>query len=134
MRPTLQFCVPCFAYDDGEGTKPPSFQYIFYELPFPQFPAKFPDPGFIIAVGWTNGQGDFTQAVNILSPDKRTPILATGNQPLNLSDQSTPRMGVFWFKDAAFKEPGTYWVQTCLNGEPVLEIPLPVRLAEAPAK
>lgn len=140
-RPSLQFSVPCLAVVEEKG--PPTFQGIFFELPFPQFPFKFPGKGFFVANGWCSGQGRFAQELKILKPDKKTELIKTGKQPFELKEQETPFMAVNLFQDLVFETPGTYYIQISLADEQggiknELEYPLVIRLAEgasnAPAK
>ncbi len=132
-RPSLQFSVPCLSVTEKDG--PPSFSSIFFELPFPQFPFKFPGKGFFIANSWCNGQGRFAQEIKIYKPDRKTELIKTGKQPFELKEETTPFMAVNLFQDAVFETPGTYWVETTLadsqGGLKVeLEYPLVVRLAD----
>ncbi len=131
-RPSLQFSVPCLAVtEDDKG--PPSFNRIFYELPFPEFPFRFPKPGFFIANGWCNGQGNFVQSMRILTPEKKT-LIETGNQPFELKEVETPFMAINLFQDLPFEKPGTYWIHIYLDGELAVEYPMVVRLAEGAQK
>ncbi|MBI3925013.1 MAG: hypothetical protein HY319_05690 [Armatimonadetes bacterium] len=125
-RPSLQFSVPCLEVADEEG-KPPSFKWLFYELPFPQFPFKV---SFFVANGWCNGVGDYIQSMSILQPDKQNVLVETGKQPFKLSERSVPFMAVNFFQDIIFEEPGVYWMQVFLNGGMILEYPLTVRRVE----
>lgn len=122
--PSLQFSVPCLEVRDEEG-KPPSFGYLFYELPLPEFPFKV---DFYVANGWCNGQGKFIQSMSILRPDK-TPMVETGDQPFELKDAATPFMAVNFFQGVVFEKPGMYWFRVSLGGRKVLEYPLTVREA-----
>lgn len=122
--PFLQFSVPCLEVVDTEG-KPPSFNYLFYELPLPEFPFKV---DFFVANGWCNGTGKFTQSMMILKPDKTT-MVETGDQPFELKESVTPFMAVNFFQGIVFEKPGTYWFRVQLGGKKVLEYPLTVREA-----
>lgn len=133
IRPKLQFSVPCLSVTEDQG--PPSFHSIFYELPFPEFPFKFPGKGFFIANTWCNGQGRFAQELKILKPDKKKEVVKTGKQPFELKEQEVPFMAINLFQDVVFEEPGTYWIQISLADEKggiqvELEYPLVVRLAD----
>lgn len=133
-RPALQFSVPCLEVNEEKG--PPSFNYIFYELPFPQFPFKFPDnAGFFIANGWCNGQGEYKQRMKIFGPKTSTslldeaPLVDTGEQPFSLKERETPFMAINFIQGMEFKGPGTYRIQVLLNDEVALEYPMVVRQA-----
>ena len=136
-RPSLQFSVPCLSVDEKNG--PPTFSSIFFELPFPKFPYKFPGRGFFITNSWINGTGRFAQEIKIYKPDHKTDIIKTGKQPFELKDERTPFMAVNLFQDAVFETPGVYWVEITLadqNGvlKVELEYPLSVRLADEAKK
>jgi len=122
--PSLQFSVPCLEIVDTEG-KPPSFNFLFYELPLPEFPFKV---DFYVANGWCNGQGKFIQSMQILKPDKTT-MVETGDQPFELKESVTPFMAVNYFQGIVFEKPGTYWFRVNLAGRKVLEYPMTVREA-----
>jgi hypothetical protein len=120
--PALQFSVPCLEVVDEEQ-KPPCFNYLFYELPLPEFPYNV---SFYVANGWCNGKGSYVQSMQILNPD-RSPLVQTGDQPFQLADPHTPFMAVNFFQGIAFAKPGVYWFQVFLSGRKVLEYPLTVR-------
>lgn len=129
--PHLQFSVPCLNVDDQKG--PPSFQYVFYELPFPQFPFAFPEgEGFYVANGWCNGSGSHVQRMKILDPSKQRVLVDTQDQPFTLKKAEEPFMAVNFITGMQFEGPGTYWMQVYLDGNLRLEYPLPVRKAETP--
>lgn len=125
-HPALQFSVPCLEVTDEEG-KPPSFKWLFYELPFPQFPFKV---SFFVANGWCSGTGSHVQSMTILLPDKRTELVKTGDQPFELTDKAVPFMAVNFFQDIVFENPGVHWMRVFLDGQQKLEYPLTVRKAE----
>lgn len=129
MKPKLQFSIPCLEVREDQG--PPSFLRIFYELPFPVFPIKFPEPGFFVVNGWCYGKGEFVQSMKILKPDK-TELISTGPQKFTLPDELVPFMAVNLFAEVIFETPGTYWNQVFLENEMVLEYPLTIRKAEFP--
>lgn len=131
MKPSLQFSIPCLEVKEDGG--PPSFLRVFYELPFPAFPFKFPAPGFFIANGWCNGKGDFIQSMKLLKPDKKSILIQTGDQPFTLKEAGTPFMAVNLLAEVEFQTDGTYWIQVSLNNELKLEYPLVVRKAEIKA-
>ncbi len=143
MKPSLQFSVPCFQVAEDKD-HPPSFNYIFYELPFPRFPFppregepeydtykdKWTNWGFYITNGWCNGSGDFIQSMQILKPDKSTALVKTGDQPFKLANPETPFMAINLFQGIRFEEAGTHWVQVFLDNKLALEYPLVIRKAE----
>lgn len=124
MKPSLQFSVPCL--EVKEENKPPTFAYLFYELPLPEIPIKCPP--FFINNGWCNGQGNYQQEIKILSPDKKEVIIETGKQDFALDTNYVPQLIVNQFDQVLFKEAGYYWVQVLLNGTIELEYPITVRL------
>ena len=126
-KPSLQFSIPCLGVTEDEG--PPSFNRIFYELPFPEFPFTFPGPGFFICNGWCNGEGEFNQKMKLIKPDKSV-LVETGDQPFKLAEVETPFMAINLFQQIVFEVEGTYWIQIFLDDELALEYPLVVRKAE----
>lgn len=129
-RPRLQFSVPCLQVNDDKG--PPSFMYVFYEMPFPEFPFAFPEgQGFYVANGWCNGLGGHVQRMKILSPKKES-LVDTGDQPFTLKKSEEPFMAVNFISGMKFDTPGVYWLQVYLDNQLALEYPMPVRKADAP--
>lgn len=128
IEPSLQFSVPCLEVPQEEG-RPPSFHYLFYELPLPEFPYRVT---FFVCNGWCNGQGRFVQSTRILKPDHVTPVVETGEQPFELAERETPFMAVNCFQEIPFESPGVHWIQVNLDGEMRLEYPLVVRQADRP--
>ena len=130
-KPRLQFSIPCLQVDEEKG--PPSFMYVFYEIPLPEFPFRFPQgQGFYIANGWCSGTGGHAQRIRILGPDKNE-IVDTKDQPFTLKSTEEPFMAVNYIQEMPFEKPGVYTVQVLLDGQTVLEYPLPVRKAEGKA-
>lgn len=123
-KPSLQFSVPCLNVKDPDD-QPPSFEYLFYELPLPEFPFK---ASFYIANGWCSGTGTHQQSMKILKPDGNT-LVETGLQDVTLKDQNTPFMAVNYFPDLVFEGPGVYKVEVFLGESKVLTYPLTVRKA-----
>ena len=130
-RPRLQFTVPCLNVDDSKG--PPSFNFVFYEMPFPEFPFQFPDgQGFYVANGWCNGKGDHVQRMKILDPSKQKVLVDTGDQPFSLKTSEEPFMAVNFISGMKFEAPGTYWIRVLLDNQVAIEYPMPVRKVEKP--
>jgi len=130
-QPSLQFSVMCLDLIEEER-KPPTFQYLFYELPFPHLPFRM--DRFHVINCWSNGEGQYKQEVKILDPARKEVFIKTGEQNFNLEDPFTPQLMINVFADLEFKEQGHYWVQTFLNDKMVLEYPLTVRLVETGQK
>ncbi|MBM3463804.1 MAG: hypothetical protein FJX76_17035 [Armatimonadetes bacterium] len=127
-RPRLQFSVPCLQVEDEKG--PPSFKYVFYEMPFPEFPFAFPEgQGFFVANGWCNGLGAHVQRMKILDSSKKD-LVDTGDQPFNLKKAEEPFMAVNFISGMKFDGPGVYWIQIYLDNQLALEYPLPIRNAD----
>ena len=123
-KPSLQFSVPCLNVKDPSD-QPPSFEYLFYELPLPEFPFK---ASFYIANGWCSGQGTHQQSMKILKPDG-TVLVETGLQEVALANANTPFMAVNYFPDLVFEGEGVYKVEVYLSNSKVLTYPLTVRKA-----
>lgn len=129
--PALQFSVMCLDLLEEER-KPPSLQYLFYELPFPHLP--FHMDRFHVINCWSNGTGDYKQSVKILVPDRSKTFIETGEQTFSLEDPYTPQLMINVFADLEFQQDGHYWVQNFLGSQLVLEYPLTIRLVEGGTK
>lgn len=120
----LQFSVPCYEVD-YEQKKAPSFQYIFYDLPFPQLPQYV---GFHVANGWIGGTGlGLHQVIKILKPDG-TVHLETPKQPLEFKDQYTPFLAINRFPDIPFETEGYYWIVVYLEDQEQVRYPISSRV------
>lgn len=129
--PALQFSVMCLDLVEEER-KPPTLQYLFYELPFPHLP--FTMDRFHVINCWSNGQGSYKQAVKILNPSKTKVFIETGEQAFTLEDPFTPQLMINVFADLKFETEGHYWVQNFMNDRLVLEYPLTVRVVGSAPK
>jgi hypothetical protein len=121
--PVLQFSVPCLEVTD-EPKKPPSLNFLFYELPLPELPYVI---SFYVANGWCNAKGKFVQRMKILRPDKSRVVVETGNQDFELTDISTPFMAVNFFQKITFEEEGIYWFQVFLGDRKAVEYPITIK-------
>ncbi len=130
-EPSLQFSVMCLDLVEEER-KPPTLQYLFYELPFPHLPFRM--DRFHVINCWANGEGSYKQAVKILKPDRSTLFIETGEQTFSLENAFTPQLMINVFADLEFQEEGHYWIQNFLNSKLVVEYPLTVRLVEGEKK
>lgn len=129
--PSLQFSVMCLDLVEEER-KPPTLQYLFYELPFPHLPFRM--DRFHVINCWANGQGQFKQSVKILNPSKSKVFIETGEQNFALEDPYTPQLMINVFADLEFQQDGHYWLQNFLNDRLVLEYPLTVRVVDSGPK
>ncbi len=123
MKPSLQFSIPFLNLPDN-GKKPPTFEYIFFELPSAEFPFKIDK--FYIANGWCSGKGRYNQVMKIVRPNGTT-LVNTGGQIVELKSADEPFMILNNLQDIEFSEPGIYKIQIFLDDELVLEYPLPIR-------
>jgi hypothetical protein len=128
QTPSLQFSVMCLDLVEEEK-RPPTLQYLFYELPFPSLP--FQMDRFHVINCWANGIGDFKQSVKILTPSKDKVFIETGEQAFTLEDPYTPQLMINVFQELQFEEEGHYWVQNFLDGKLVLEYPLTIRVIQS---
>ena len=127
MKPSLQFSVPCLNIP-GDGSRPPTFEGIFYELPSPEFPFRL---DFFLANGWCAGLGRFVQEVRVLRPDGQS-MAQTGQQAFELTSETQPYMIVNQFQGFQFQAPGVYRIQVLLDGEVRLDYPLEIRQIDMP--
>lgn len=115
IKPHLQYSVPCLGFDESKG--PPSFMFVFYELPLEQFPYRFPETaGFFVVNGWVGGQGTFQQRL-VLKADAETVLVDTDKRPFTMEDGKTPFMSVNFVQGIEFPRPGAYTVEVYLDDE-----------------
>lgn len=125
--PSLQFSFLCLGVDEQQG--PPCFNYVFYELPLPEFPYRFPETaGFFLVNGWSGAAGEFVQAARILDPEGDV-LMDTGIRPLVLESPDVPFMSVTFVQGFEFPSPGVYRVEVVLEGHKVADYALTARPA-----
>lgn len=127
VEPFLQYSVLSLGFDETKG--PPSFVFVFYELPLDHFPYRFPETaGFFITNGWVGGQGEFQQRLTIEGPNGKL-LLDTGDRPFTLDDPKTPYLSVHFIQGIEFPAAGEHQVEVHLNGAPVMKYPFQVTQA-----
>jgi len=74
---------------------------------------------------WTEGKGEFEVRLRILSPDRKS-ILRETNSRIKLGEASHRHRDISIHLNVEFKNAGTYWIESMLDGETVNSIPLNV--------
>ena len=72
---------------------------------------------------WTGGKGDFTIRIRLLTPDQGQ-VLSESETKLSLFSETQRHRDISIRYNTTFKVPGTYWVETLLDGERVGLTPL----------
>lgn len=121
-KPSLSFTLLCDDVRQEVGGKI-SIMGIFEDIYAPVFPAVHPRLATINE--WSDGAGEFETALKILSPDRKTVVRETTTR-LKLGDARHKHRDIAIHLNIEFKEPGTYWVETYLDGSLMNSIPLQV--------
>ncbi len=120
MLPVLQMSALC----DGLAQDPVSKKISLIGL-FDMILQPMVMPQFFVFNHWVNGEGTFTEVVEILAPDL-TPVAPTPPQEFTLPARTSAANIINGFVNFNFAVSGVYWIQVKLNGELVLAYPLPV--------
>lgn len=102
----------------------PVFVGVFDSITAPAFPVRHAK--FYLVNKWAGGRGDHTESFCLVSPDGMKTILEGPSTEFSLPDRSGSHTVQARVENVEFERPGTYWVQIFLNGEMVVEYPLPV--------
>jgi hypothetical protein len=124
MRPSLNFTLLCDDVRQELGGKI-SLMGIFENIYAAHFPAV--QPRLAILNEWSDGKGEFDAVLRILSPDRKT-VLRETRTNLRLTDARYRHRDVSIHLNIEFREPGTYWVETSVDGVLINSLPLPVIL------
>lgn len=121
-RPNLNFTLLCDDVRQEMGGKI-SLMGIFDNLYAQNFPALH--PRLVIINEWSEGAGEFGTTLRILAPDRKS-ILRENNARLKMADPAQKHRDVSVHMNIEFKEPGTYWIESYLDGMLVSTLPLNV--------
>lgn len=121
-RPNLNFTLLCDDVRQEMGGKI-SLMGIFDNLYAQNFPALH--PRLVIINEWAEGAGEFGTTLRILAPDRKS-ILRENNARLKMADPAQKHRDVSVHMNIEFKEPGTYWIESYLDGMLVSTLPLNV--------
>lgn len=121
-RPNLNFTLLCDDVRQETGGKI-SLLGIFDNLYAQNFPALH--PRLVIINEWSEGSGEFGTTLRILAPDRKS-ILRENNARLKMADPAQKHRDVSVHMNIEFREPGTYWIESYLDGMLVSTLPLNV--------
>ena len=121
-RPHLNFTLLCDDVRQEMGGKI-SLMGIFENIYAPLFPAVHPRLATVNE--WSDGIGEFDAILRIVAPDKKT-ILRESATRLKLVDARYRHRDISIHLNIEFREPGTYWIESYLDGMLVNSVPLQV--------
>jgi hypothetical protein len=121
-RPHLNFTLLCDDVRQEMGGKI-SLMGIFENVYAPLFPAIHPRLATVNE--WSDGIGEFDAILRIVAPDRKT-ILREAATRLKLVDARYRHRDISIHLNIEFREPGTYWIESYLDGMLVNSVPLQV--------
>ncbi len=124
IKPRLNFTLICDDVRQEMGGKF-SLMGLFESIYASTFPALH--HRFAIVNEWSGGKGEFSIRIRLLSPD-RAQILSESESRLSLFNESQRHRDISIRHNTTFKVPGTYWVETLIDGEQAGVIPLAVQM------
>jgi hypothetical protein len=71
---------------------------------------------FAIVNEWTGGKGDFLSRIRLLAPDQKQ-VLSESETNISLFDESQRHRDISVRFNTTFSVPGTYWIETLIDGE-----------------
>lgn len=122
IRPSLNFTILCDDVRQEIGGKL-SLMGLFENIYATKFPAMH--PRLAVITEWTEGKGEFSVAMKILSPDRKTVLRETASR-ITLNGVGFRHRDVSVHLNIEFKTPGTYWVENYLDNEMINSIPMKV--------
>ena len=89
------------------------------------FPAVH--PRFAIVNELTGGKGEFTVKIKLLSPNKEE-VLSESETKISLFGETQRHRDISVRFNSTFSAPGTYWIETLVDGRRIGLTPLPLQL------
>ncbi len=120
INPRLVYTLLCDDVRQELGGKY-SLMGLFESIYANVFPAVH--PRFAIVNEWTGGKGDFSVRIRLLSPDK-TEVLSESESKLSLFSETQRHRDISVRFNTTFPTPGTYWIESLLDGERIGLTPL----------
>ncbi len=124
IKPRLTYTLICDDVRQEMGGKF-SLMGLFESIYANTFPALH--HRFAIVNEWTGGKGDFTVKIRLLAPD-REQVLSESETRLTLFNEMQRHRDISIRYNTTFKTPGTYWIETLLDGEQAGMTPLVVQM------
>ena len=123
-KPRLNYTILCDDVRQEMGGKF-SLMGLFESIYANVFPAVH--PRFAIVNEWTGGKGEFTCRMRLLTPD-REQVISESESSITLFSETQRHRDISIRFNTTFAAPGTYWIETLLDGERVGLIPLTLQL------
>ncbi len=120
IKPRLLYTLLCDDVRQELGGKF-SLMGLFESIYANVFPAVH--PRFAIVNEWTGGRGDFLVRTRLLSPDQRE-VLSESESKLSLFSETQRHRDISVRFNTTFPTPGTYWIESLLDGERIGLTPL----------
>lgn len=120
IKPRLSFTLLCDDVRQEMGGKF-SLMGLFESISSHSFPAMH--HRFAIMNEWTGGKGDFTVRIRLLTPDQAQ-VLSESETKLSLFSETQRHRDISIRYNTTFKVPGTYWIETLLDGDRIGLAPL----------
>ncbi len=128
IKPRLIYTLLCDDVRQEMGGKF-SLMGLFESISSHSFPALH--HRFAIMNEWTGGKGEFTVKIRLLSPDQAQ-VLSESETKLTLLNESQRHRDISIRYNTTFNVPGTYWIETQLDGERVGMNPLILQTVNNP--
>ncbi len=123
IKPRLNYTIICDDVRQEMGGKF-SLMGLFESIYAGTFPALH--HRFAIVNEWSGGRGEFTVRIRLLAPD-REQVLSESETKLSLFNETQRHRDISIRYNTTFKVPGTYWIETLVDGEQAGIIPLTVQ-------
>jgi hypothetical protein len=124
IKPKLNYTLLCDDVRQEMGGKF-SLMGLFESIYSSTFPAMH--PRFAIVNDWAGGKGEFNSRIRLLAPDQKQ-VLSESESKLNLFNESQHHRDISIRFNSTFNVPGTYWIETLLDGERAGIIPFNVQI------
>jgi hypothetical protein len=122
--PRLNYTLLCDDVRQELGGKF-SLMGLFESIHANVFPAIH--PRFAIVNELTGGKGEFIVKIKLLSPNKAE-VLSESETKISLYNETQRHRDISVRFNTTFSTPGTYWLETLVDGERIGLTPLPLQL------
>lgn len=123
VKPRLLYTLLCDDVRQELGGKF-SLMGLFESIYANAFPAVH--PRFAIVNEWSGGMGEFTVSIRLLTPDREN-IISESEAVIKLYSETQHHRDISIRFNTPFNIPGTYWIETIVDGERVGLTPLSVQ-------
>ena len=124
IKPRLNYTLLCDDVRQEMGGKF-SLMGLFESVYSNTFPALH--PRFAIVNDWSGGKGDFISRLRLLAPDQQQ-VLSESESKINLFNESQHHRDISIRFNSTFNAPGTFWIETLLDGDRAGIIPLTLQV------